>query len=143
MLFSKKIIGSLNRPKTSAAEAEGRLLKSFGIGRLCSASVIVCNFVSLPRKLHHPNFHYIQKTNYVQWLLNYLVDLLLLGWTTPEEPNSPSKLFIKQINDISHCQIAMVVAQFLTNFVLYFQSLFSENQPWWPWPMTGGHIQCN
>ena len=41
MLFSKKIIGSLNRPKTSAAEAEGRLLKSFGIGRLCSASVIV------------------------------------------------------------------------------------------------------
>ena len=37
----KKIIGSLNRPKTSAAEAEGRLLKSFGIGRLCSASVIV------------------------------------------------------------------------------------------------------
>ena len=42
MLFSKKIIGSLNRPKTSAAKAEGRLLKSFGIGRLCSASVIVC-----------------------------------------------------------------------------------------------------
>ena len=37
----KKIIGYLNRPKTSAAEAEGRLLKSFGIGRLCSASVIV------------------------------------------------------------------------------------------------------
>ena len=47
MLFSKKIIGSLNRPKTSAAEAEGRLLKSFGIGRLCSASVIVwCKYVS-------------------------------------------------------------------------------------------------
>ena len=68
----------------------------------------------------YPNFHYIKITNYVQWLLNYLVDLLLLGWTTPEEPNSPSKLFIKQINDISHCQIAMVVAQFLTNFVLYF-----------------------
>ena len=44
MLFSKKIIGSLNRPKTSAAEAEGRLLKSFGIGRLCSASVIVCSY---------------------------------------------------------------------------------------------------
>ena len=42
MLFSKKIIGSLNRPKTSAAEAEGRLLKSFGIGQLCSALVIVC-----------------------------------------------------------------------------------------------------
>ena len=41
MLFSKKIIGSLDRPKTSAAKAEGRLLKSFGIGRLCSASVIV------------------------------------------------------------------------------------------------------
>ena len=27
--------------KTSAAEAEGQLPKSFGIGRLCSASVIV------------------------------------------------------------------------------------------------------
>jgi hypothetical protein len=31
--------------KTSAAEAEGGLSKSFGIGRLCSASVIVCNFL--------------------------------------------------------------------------------------------------
>ena len=66
MLISKKIIGSLKPSffwvykqgerhifmeifdgllidqKTSAAEAEGRLLKSFGIGRLCSASVILC-----------------------------------------------------------------------------------------------------
>ena len=30
--------------KTSAAEAEGQLSKSFGIGRLCSALVIVCLF---------------------------------------------------------------------------------------------------
>ena len=36
------MIGSLDRPKTSAAESEGRLLKSFGIGRLCLASVIAC-----------------------------------------------------------------------------------------------------
>ena len=28
--------------RTSAAEAEGRLPKNLGIGRLCSASVIVC-----------------------------------------------------------------------------------------------------
>ena len=28
-------------PKTLAAEAEGRLPKNFGIGRLCSASVIL------------------------------------------------------------------------------------------------------
>ena len=48
MLFSKKIIGSLNRPKTLAAEAEGRLLKSFGIGRLCSASVIVWTSPHVP-----------------------------------------------------------------------------------------------
>ena len=41
MLFSKNIIGSLNRPKTSAAEAKGQLLKSFGIGQLCLALVIV------------------------------------------------------------------------------------------------------
>ena len=36
------IIGSLNRPKTSAAKAEAGLLKSFEIGQSCSASVIVC-----------------------------------------------------------------------------------------------------
>ena len=29
-------------PKTSVAEAEGRLSKNFGFGRLYSASVIVC-----------------------------------------------------------------------------------------------------
>ena len=32
-------------PKTSVAEAEGRLAKNFGIGRLCSALVIVCEIV--------------------------------------------------------------------------------------------------
>ena len=34
-------IGLIVSQKTSVAEAEGRLSKSFGIGRLCSASVIV------------------------------------------------------------------------------------------------------
>ena len=33
--------GRLIDQKTSAAKAEGRLPKSFGIGRLCLASVIV------------------------------------------------------------------------------------------------------
>ena len=33
---------SIISTKTAAAEAGGRLSKSFGIGRLCSASVIVC-----------------------------------------------------------------------------------------------------
>ena len=59
MLFSKKIIGSLNRPKTSAAEAEGWLLKSFGIGRLYSASVIVCwlhGYEGCPFVFHQPVF---------------------------------------------------------------------------------------
>ena len=32
--------------KTSAAESEGRLSKIFGIGRLCSALVIVCIFTA-------------------------------------------------------------------------------------------------
>ena len=58
MLFSKKIIGFLNRPKTSAAEAEGRLLKSFGIGRLCSASVIVCPQLTLS-KLSVPSIYIV------------------------------------------------------------------------------------
>ena len=31
--------------KTSAAKAEGQLSKSFGIGQLCSASVIVCRLL--------------------------------------------------------------------------------------------------
>ena len=34
-------------PKTSAAKAEGRLPKNFGIGRLCSASVIPCYIYNL------------------------------------------------------------------------------------------------
>ena len=33
--------------KTSEAEAEGRLPKNFGIGRLCSALVILCIFRNL------------------------------------------------------------------------------------------------
>ena len=37
-IFNGRLIGQ----KTSVAEAEGRLLKSFGFGRLCLASVIVC-----------------------------------------------------------------------------------------------------
>ena len=36
-----KTIGLIVSKKCSAAEAEGRLPKSFGFGRLCSASVIV------------------------------------------------------------------------------------------------------
>ena len=59
MLFSKKIIGYLNIPKTSAAEAEGRLLKSFGIGRLCSALVIPCGSGSLlfGQQIVQPNWN--------------------------------------------------------------------------------------
>ncbi len=38
-LENDRLIGQ----KTLVAEAEGRLLKSFGFGRLCLASVIVCS----------------------------------------------------------------------------------------------------
>ena len=41
--FGKKHTEINNRPKTSAAEAKGQLLKSFGIGQLRSASVILCS----------------------------------------------------------------------------------------------------
>ena len=42
MYFLENFQWSINKPKTSAAEAEGRLLKSFEIDRLCSALVILC-----------------------------------------------------------------------------------------------------
>ena len=57
----------INRPKTSAAEAEGRLLKSFGIGWLCSALVIVwfddskvCKFYLLSIQIVFHNFSQIK-----------------------------------------------------------------------------------
>ena len=41
MYFLGNFQWPFNRPKTSAAEAEDGILKSFGIGRLCLASVIL------------------------------------------------------------------------------------------------------
>ena len=59
----------LTRPivsqKTSAAEAEGRLSKSFGIGRLCSASVIVCMRL-LNMQMKQPK-KYVGNSNFNQW----------------------------------------------------------------------------
>ena len=64
----------INRPKTS--EAEGRLLKSFGIGRLCLASVILWH--SLKRYLFWnliKMLRYIlrdKKNQWTMWILSIL-----------------------------------------------------------------------
>ena len=62
-------------PKTSAAEAEGRLPKNFGIGRLCSASVILWVQVSFSYSLnqnsryciHSALFYKKQSSNFEQF----------------------------------------------------------------------------
>ena len=54
-------IGLIVSQKSSAAEAEGRLSKSFRFGRLCSASVIVwiyrCKFVTKFFSVKYTTYH--------------------------------------------------------------------------------------
>ena len=52
-------IGLIVSQKSSAAKAEGRLPKSFGFGRLCSASVIVCRHDAIRLNYDiHVNLHF-------------------------------------------------------------------------------------